>query len=286
MATSDKINEVQLIVNADDYGYFRSVSHGILDAARNGAVNATGIMATGRCLDEMLSLLAADTKLDAGVHLNLTYGEPVTAAMSKALAGWGGRFPGKYKMAFAILFGKIRPEIIEQELSAQIERCLQGGSTLRFLNSHQHIHMLPAVYKITLLLARRFSIPFVRNATAEWSGMPGVSAVVRNAILHALGTRNVEAENSCQVTCIGIGRSGKLDLDYLRQLFTRLQPGNVYELICHPGYFDPSEISDKQLIAYHAWDAEQALFAGDEVRELCSEYGIQLTRYRDLAVDL
>ena len=282
MATSDKISEVQLIVNADDYGYFKSVSHGILNAARNGAVNATGIMATGRCLDEMLSLLAADTQLDAGVHLNLTYGEPVTAAMSKALAGWGGRFPGKYKMAFAILFGKIRPEIIEQELSAQIERCQQGGSTLQFLNSHQHIHMLPVVYNLTLSLAKRFGIPFVRHTTAEWTGMPGAGAVMRNAILQALGTMNVAAENPCRISCIGIGHSGKLDLDYLRKLFSRLQPGNVYELMCHPGYFDPAEIRDRNLISYHAWDAEQALFIGSGFHALCSEYGIRLRRFRDL----
>ena len=282
MEMSDRNNDIRLIVNADDYGYYRSISRGILDAARTGVVNATGIMATGQCLDEVLPQLAADTRLDAGVHLNLTYGEPATAAMSQALAEWGGSFPGKYKMALAILFGKIRPGIIEQELSTQIERCLHGGNTLLFLNSHQHIHMLPAVYKMTVLLAKRFSIPFVRNTTAEWSGIPGVSAVIRNAILHALGTTNVAADDPCRVTCIGIGRSGKLDPGYLRKLFARFQPGNVYELMCHPGYFDPAEIGDKQLIAYHAWDAEQTLFAGDEVRELCREYGIQLTRYRDL----
>jgi predicted glycoside hydrolase/deacetylase ChbG (UPF0249 family) len=282
MATSTSNNAIRLIVNADDYGYFQSVSRGILDAADKGMVNATGIMATGQCLDEMLPLLAANTRLDAGVHLNLTYGEPVTVAMRQALENWGGRYPGKYKMALAILSGKIPLDVIEQELSSQVEYCGQGGTTLRFLNSHQHIHMLPSIYRMTLSLARRFSIPFVRHTTADWTGYPGAGDIVRNSIIQVLGSMSSMADSPSRVTCIGVGRSGKLDLGYLRKLFAQLQPGKVYELMCHPGYFNPAEILDTQLIDYHAWDAEYALLTGEGMQQLCGEYSIQLTRYRDL----
>ena len=46
---------LQLIVNADDYGYFPEVSRGIREVAAAGAVTATGILAVagswgGRCL--------------------------------------------------------------------------------------------------------------------------------------------------------------------------------------------------------------------------------------------
>ena len=279
---SERKKDVRLIVNADDYGYFRSVSQGILDAAQYGAVNATGIMATGQCLDEMLPLLALDSRIDAGVHLNLTYGEPVTAAMSRALAPWGSSFPDKYKMALAILLGKVPLDIIEQELSAQVERCLQGGVTLQFLNSHEHIHMLPAIYKMTLSLARQFNIPFVRHTQADWTGIPGVGAMARNMIIQVLGSMNSRTEGPSRVSCIGVGCSGRLDLDYLRKLFAGLQPGNVYELMCHPGHFNPAEIDDMDLIDYHAWDDEYALLTGNGLRELCGEYGIRLIRYREL----
>jgi predicted glycoside hydrolase/deacetylase ChbG (UPF0249 family) len=133
-----------------------------------------------------------------------------------------------------------------------------------------------------LLLAKRFSIPFVRHTTAEWVGIPGAGAAIRNAILLALGAMNVATGDPCKITCIGVGRSGKLDLDYLRKLFAHLQPGNVYELMCHPGYYNPAEIDDRSLIAYHAWDAEHALLTSNGFRELCCEYGIRLTRYREL----
>lgn len=280
ISTSD--NAVRLIVNADDYGYFRSVSQGILDAADNGMVNATGIMATGRCLDEMLPLLAANTRLDAGVHLNLTYGEPVTTALRQVLAKWDGRFPGKYNMALAILTGKIPLDIIQKELSSQIELCRQGGIPLRFLNSHQHIRMLPSIYRMTLSLAGQFGIPYVRHTTADWTGSPGADDIVRNSMMQVLGSMSPKSGSASRICCIGVGRSGRLDPGYLRKLFARLKPGTLYELMCHPGHFDPAEIVDSQLIDYHAWDAEYILLAGDGMRELCNEFGIRLTRYRDL----
>jgi predicted glycoside hydrolase/deacetylase ChbG (UPF0249 family) len=283
MATSTSDNAVQLIVNADDYGYFRSVSQGILDAADNGMVNATGIMATGQCLDEMLPLLAANTRLDPGVHLNLTYGEPVTTAMRQALATWDGRFPGKYRMALAILTGKIPLDVIEKELSSQVECCRQGETTLRFLNSHQHIHMLPSIYRMTLSLARQFGIPYVRHTTADWTGSPGAGDIVRNSVIQVLGSMSSTSGEASRVSCIGVGRSGRLDLGYLRKLFVRLKPGTLYELMCHPGHFNPAEIVDSQLIDYHAWDAEYALLTGDGMRGLCEEFGIRLMRYRDLS---
>jgi len=77
--------DIKLIVNADDYGYTRSVSRGILDAACSGAVNATGIMANCVYLETMLPELPAAKKPDAGVHLNLTCGEPLTTGMEHAV---------------------------------------------------------------------------------------------------------------------------------------------------------------------------------------------------------
>lgn len=274
--------DIRLIVNADDYGYFRAVSHGILEAASAGAVNATGIMGTSRCLDELLPLLAANDALDAGAHLNLTYGEPVSQAMSQALQAWGGRFPGKYRMSLEILKGSLSPAVIEEELSAQIECCRQHGNQLLFLNSHQHIHMLPTIYRMTLSLAQRFNIPYVRHTAADWTGLLAAGPLTRNAIIQLLASMNARSEGPARVTCIGVGSSGRLSLAYLRKLFARLKPGRLYELMCHPGHFDPLEVTDRALIDYHAWDEEFTLLTGEGMQQLCREYGVRLTRFREL----
>ncbi len=91
--------KVQLIVNADDYGFSRSISKGILDAYRTGLVTATGIMANGSYYNEGVHRLFDAGNLDTGVHINITSGYPITKDMGKKLSKWGGAFPGIFKMA-------------------------------------------------------------------------------------------------------------------------------------------------------------------------------------------
>src|ERR1700758_2816197 len=97
-----------LIVNADDYGYFRCVSQGILKSATQGVVTATGVFANTAHFGEHAAWLRECEALDAGVHLNLTDGVPLTSDLQKALLRWSGRFPRKFVMAKAILFGAIK----------------------------------------------------------------------------------------------------------------------------------------------------------------------------------
>ncbi len=60
---------IQLIINADDYGYFPCVSRGIIEAAQAGALTATGILANHPDLSTQLDWLDSVPHLDVGVHL-------------------------------------------------------------------------------------------------------------------------------------------------------------------------------------------------------------------------
>jgi hypothetical protein len=81
---------------------------------------------------------------------------------------------------------------------------------------------------------------------------------------------------------VGMSESGKLDINYLEKCFTSLLPGRTYELMCHPGYLDPGEIEDPNLLAYHHWEQELDLFVGSKLPRLCDSAGIRLVGYRDL----
>ena len=100
-----------LIVNADDYGYFRCVSRGILKAAAHGIVTATGVFANATPFAEHAAWLREYDTLDVGVHLNLTEGMPLTTELQSRLARWSGRFPRKFAMASAIVTGRSRPKM-------------------------------------------------------------------------------------------------------------------------------------------------------------------------------
>ncbi len=273
---------IRLIVNADDYGYFPSVSRGILKAADLGAVSATGILANGPKLEEQIGWLRKHENLDLGVHLNLTSRNPLTSAMAGKLRSSGGSFLGAFAMAGRIITGQIGLETIRQEWRAQIETLMGHRLELRFLNSHEHIHMLPSLFSLTLELAEEYRIPQVRLTRAEWLPSWGFSAFIRNLSIQAMESINKPRSSAVTPLFIGLGGSGKLDYSYLKNLFGRLQTGNTYELMCHPGSFDRAEITDPRLLSYHHWERELELLTSLRVRDLYREYGIRIVNYRGI----
>jgi predicted glycoside hydrolase/deacetylase ChbG (UPF0249 family) len=271
---------IQLIVNADDYGYFPCVSRGILEAAHAGSLTATGILANNPDLITQLEWLDAVPQLDLGVHLNLTFKQPLTAVMREKLARWHGCFPNAYLMSVLILTGRISVAIVREEWCAQIEAC--QSKKLVFLNSHEHIHMLPVLFPLVLELAKAYNIPHVRLTQAEWLKPFTGAGLIRNALMQTMYTFNQLRIKTPTPLFLGLSYSGKLTIDVLALLFSTLKAGNSYELMCHPGHFNTSEITDPSLIAYHEWEAELALLQSPELQELYQRFNIRLSHYSPL----
>ncbi len=145
---------IRLIINADDYGYSPCISRGILAAAKQGAITATGILANAADLGEQLTWLDGVANLDLGVHLNLSWGSPLTTKMSNKLSTFAGQFPSAHKMNFLLLTGQISLQDVAHEWEAQIEVCQNRYRKLMFLNSHEHIHMLPILFPLAISLLR------------------------------------------------------------------------------------------------------------------------------------
>lgn len=270
---------IHLIINADDYGYFPCISRGILEAASSGALTATGILANSADLPAQLERLAAVEGLDWGVHLNLTFKQPLTAPIAEKLSPWNGCFPSVYAMSLMILTGKISIQDIRLEWCAQIEACRR--KKLLFLNSHEHIHMLPVLFPLALELAQEYGIPYVRLTRTEWLAPFGLSALIRNTLMQSMQTINQFRFRVKTPIFLGLHRSGKLDYEYLETIFSKLKPGESYELMCHPGQFDPNDISDPKLMSYHHWEEELALLLNPKVHALYEKFGIRLSHYQN-----
>lgn len=275
-----------LIVNADDYGYYRSVSRGILAAAQNGIVTATGIMANGPHFEECVGWLCEGPELDLGVHLNLTLGEPLTADMRQHLQRWSGRFPAKFTLARALLTGAIPLRAAVTEWRAQIERCLDAGLRLHFLNAHEHLHMFPGLYRHTLALAAHYAIPHVRLTRPDRAPTLRPGPLLRDASMRGLawlhrGTH--PGDGGSPAVFLGLGDSGRIDESALQRTLATIRPGSVYELMCHPGFDDPGEIATPALRRYHDWQGEYRALTAPSVRELLDARGIRLVGYRHLS---
>jgi predicted glycoside hydrolase/deacetylase ChbG (UPF0249 family) len=188
-----------------------------------------------------------------------------------------GEFPNAYHISAAVLSRKISIEQIRQEWSAQIEAC--GGRKLVFLNSHEHIHMLPVLFKLSLELAKEYQIPYLRLSQADWSWPLSGAGLIRNGLLQVMASINQQQLKRPMPIFLGLAASGKLNLDYLRRVFSRLKAGVTYELMCHPGYLVAGDITNPHLLAYHAWEQELALLQSPKLEELYEQFGISLGRY-------
>ncbi len=273
-----------LIVNADDYGYFRCVSKGILKAATQGIVTATGVLSNAADFAEHAARLRDCEALDVGVHLNLTDGAPLTTELRNRLSRWSGRFPGKFAMVGAILSRTVRTEDVSREWRAQIERCLDHGLHVRFLNSHEHLHMLPSLFAVTRALAKDYEIRHIRFPTSQLMGSSSNGSLFRGAVIKALEMLNGRHARTPRARFLGLETSGKLDLPHLQRSLSRLAAGEIYELMCHPGEFDAREVTDARLPRYHDWEGELATLTSPAARELLHRRGIRLIGYRHLEI--
>ena len=271
-----------LIVNADDYGYFNCVSKGILKSASHGIVTATGIFANSPHFTEHVGWLEEYASLDLGVHLNITDRAPLTVDMETRLSRWKGRFPGKYTIVSALLSGMITTEAVKSEWRAQIERCLDKGLEIRFLNSHEHIHMLPSLFAVIQALAGEYGISHIRFPTSEPFQNLAIGALVRDTLMKMMAVSNRPRLSRPAARFLGMGESGRLGVEYLKRRLPKLKPGHVYELMCHPGYYEANEISDSRLLNYHDWNGEFVALTKPAVRDMLYEHRIRLIGYRHL----
>jgi predicted glycoside hydrolase/deacetylase ChbG (UPF0249 family) len=273
-----------LIVNADDYGYFPCVSRGILAAGRGGVVTATGILANAPHLEEHLGWLASAPGLDLGVHLCLTSGAPLSHRMRQRLHRFGGRFPRKELTSAALLTGVIRIADVREEWQRQIEACLDHGLDILFVNSHEHIHMLPPLFTLIHELARAYGIAHVRFPQSDGPRRRTAGALTRNLVIGLLGRLQQKRGAQGHIPCLGLGASGNLGFDDLQDLVAGLRRGGVYELMCHPGYFAHGEIADPRLRRYHNWQGELELLTSEATAALFAQHDVHAIGYRDLPV--
>lgn len=271
----------RLVINADDFGYFDQVSRGIVEAAERGIVTATGVMANGPALPRWIDKLKALASVSVGVHLNATLGYPLTSQMRSKLASSDGQFSSKGALVSSLLLGRVPVPVLLQEWRAQIQHCRQAGLHLEFINSHEHIHMLPILYPKVCELADEFGIAHVRAPRAEWSAPATRGSWARNGVF-AMARFLTPPPSASEPILIGSAPSGRLNSAYCSWRFPRLGKGGAYELMCHPGWNDTAACNDPKLAAYHDWEGELEALLSPAFLRLLRENEIVLTSYSHL----
>ncbi len=143
--------EYLLIVNADDFGLSKGQNYGIVEACRHGVVTSTTAMVNGDAIEHAAQLSRALPELGVGMHFVLTLGLPLTPMPGLTREGQLGKWI--WEMAEQ---GTLPLEEIARELDCQFNRFVDlFGREPTHIDSHHHVHMIPAIFPLVAEFARR-----------------------------------------------------------------------------------------------------------------------------------
>src|SRR5262245_25080414 len=149
-----------VIVNADDLGISDVVNEAAFDLIAKGRVSSATIIANGPAVHQAVKLAMRFPACSFGVHLNLTQFEPLSGGPPAKLL-----VDDRGLMSRANASLPLRREWIRaarDEFCAQIERIAALGVRVSHVDSHNHVHTVPALFPVLKEAQRRFGIRRVR----------------------------------------------------------------------------------------------------------------------------
>lgn len=156
---------MKIIFNADDFGYTKSVTDGIIHACKNGVVKSTTALVNTPYLEYSYHQAKDCPSLAVGVHLNLTIGAALTK--NRTLSDEQGCFFHSKEL----LDKNLDPEEVYQEFKAQIERFNAVFKKMpSHLDSHHGMHDFKENLSVTMRLAREYDLPVRRYGDYKFIG--------------------------------------------------------------------------------------------------------------------
>jgi predicted glycoside hydrolase/deacetylase ChbG (UPF0249 family) len=282
-----------LIVNADDFGFTHGINRAIVEAQRAATVTSATLMARGAEFDEAVRLAQSVPRLSVGCHVVLIAGSPlcpvqeVTSLLEGAQrsfrTGWGS-------FAAAALSGRIIPEEVEAEVTAQIRKLQQAGIHVTHLDTHKHVHMFPQVLQPLLRAATACGVPAIRNPfepmrlgllsqkfglLTRWLGVGTLNAFRRAFRRMVRDAGMISPDGS-----FGVVSTGKCYPSLFRDMIQHI-PEGTWELVCHPGY-DDAQLRAMPTRLHQSREEELRILTSPEVPGLLAQNHIRLISFHDL----
>jgi predicted glycoside hydrolase/deacetylase ChbG (UPF0249 family) len=293
----------KLIINADDFGFNREITDGIVDCHRHGTVTSTTLMVNMPAADYAASLIPHHPGLSVGIHLNLTLGRPVSPPEQvRSLVNAEGFFHGQSVMFSRAFRFQLNARELERELTAQVERFLSYGVTPTHADSHHHVADCPQIYPVKTRVLRHFGIGRIRTQRGWYHGdrtAGGFSALagalgtnLRHAparlyyeLLHlhskARGFWLPDQRYGFQKVVLDRSRqtAGHLDLEGFETMI-RNCPHGVSECVVHPGLLSEDPLDRPEYRIQRK--AEHSLLTHADCVPICRRHGVSLTNFLEL----
>jgi len=275
-------NQRVAIVHCDDIGLCHAANTGAFETLANGPATCGSLMVPCPGFEEAAEWARARPELDLGVHLTLNaewpryrWGPVAGAAAVPSLVDSDGQLP----RSVAEVRERARPEEVEIELRAQLERALGAGIDVTHLDAHMGTALLPPFVAIYAQLAREYRLPLfvVEPDTATLARLGAESGAVYPAVISGLRSSGIPILDGFDADSLHFEPGGGEAHNLAR--LARLAPGVSY-LICHPAHAgeELSAITDDGYMR----DFERRFYGGEPGRSALARAEIRTLGMRPL----
>ena len=265
---TDHLQDDKLIINADDFGLCEGINAGISKTLQYGIVKSVSVMPDGCAFESAIQIIKQHPGIKVGVHLSIH--EYLTA---------NNGFITRY------VFKRIKKRRIMKEFRGQIEKLRDAGIEIAHLDSHQHIHIFPGIFKIAVSLAREYNISSIRLPSVPiMSGYFFRGARLKRRLyqlalnfLCAIYKPIMKSNgiHHCDYS-FGFIESGHLAYADLKNILSSLKTKKgPCELVCHPAEENPDL---RRLIGhwgYH-WQQESMLLTSSSLKDYFHRNAVEL----------
>lgn len=255
---------------ADDYALNNISSMRIQECIDKGALNKVSVFPNMKPIN--FDEIQKDKNLKISLHLNLVEGK----CMAKAdeigfLADKNGNFKHTFGGLFKLgLFNKKEFEVqIYREIKAQVLfwKSVLPQNVPFCIDSHQHTHMIPSVFKMLLKVLRDEQIdvrymripaepilPFIKTPSLyfTYSAINVIKQWLLN-FLWFINKKQFAKEKIPTAYFFGILFSGKMDEKRVNKILPKYaklaeKKGRDIEVLFHPGYLMDNEIESENIV--------------------------------------
>ena len=280
----------KLIINADDFGLSPSVNRAILQVWKCGNLTSATMMVNMPGTAHAIVLAKENPSFPVGLHFCITEGTALSG--KSALTDENGKFTNRTQLLKNIFSGHITRNTIRQEFILQLEKFRSSGLSLSHVDSHQHIHMNPFIFKSILPVINEQKIPLrLVYPKLNFSLLfPRPEKFFKQLVMNRASQRFSKMlsspHNSGFISIHDLADPENIRDDSYTKLLaaTGLMPDSVVELMVHP------YILGNDVIEIYKDDPEKKTFLQKCSREfgilsgspLFSESGFALTSYDKL----
>lgn len=243
----------QIIICADDFAQNHEISEGILLLARNKRISAISCMVNSAYWDEdSQELNNINFNGYVGLHLNLTFGQPLSSAWRKFE---GERFYSLPVLLKKLYLGHIKSETIEAEIQAQIDVFSNFMHIYPdFIDGHQHVHQYKNVRNALFSVHQKvmghteteatdeYVDAFFRNTSNGYKDLITLSSFPKRQILSILGGIKFRKMLTLKQLPMNSSFTGIYNFkyaykyrNYFKKFLTQSENGGM--IMCHPGSF-------------------------------------------------